>query len=196
MPRLFKFDERFAIFDDQRLMKNLAWCFGDLTFDDTQKPLRIVAADLHTGDQVVISEGRLVDAVRASICIPYLWPPWPMGDRLLVDGALASPMPVDVAIKARFDIILAMGFPESHPAKIESAAQFAYQILSSGADSIFKAQFALHSLAHHSEIIHILPEFEQLVTLYSVDNIPQIIEAGERAMEANLPYLCRLLESV
>ncbi|MGE5240414.1 MAG: patatin-like phospholipase family protein [Bacteroidota bacterium] len=56
-----------------------------------------VAADLETGEQVVLDRDGLVDAVRASISIPGLITPHRVGNRLLVDGGVLNPVPFDVA---------------------------------------------------------------------------------------------------
>ncbi len=196
MPRLFGFNERFGMIDDKRLWDVIHTIFGDKTFADTHKPLKIVATDFHNGEQVVLSEGKLSDAVRASVCVPFLWPAWPVGGRLLVDGALSNPMPVDVAIKERMDVILAMGFESPYPKSIKSLSRFAFHLTSVMTNNLFEAHFGFDSLAHHSEIIHILPEFDRPINLFSTDQIPYVIEQGEKAAEAQISYLHRFLESV
>lgn len=196
MPRFFRFNERFGMIADRRLWDCLHAAFGNKTFADTHKPLKIVATDIHSGEQVELSEGKLSDALRASICIPYIWPAWPVGGRLLVDGALSNPMPVDVAIKERMDVILAMGFESPYPKRIKSLSRFAFHLQSVMTNNLFKAHFGFHSLAHHSEIIHILPEFDRPINLFSTEQIPYVIEQGEQATEAQIPYIHRLLENV
>ncbi len=195
MPRLFGFNARFGLLDDKPLWDFIYPFFGDKTFADTHKPLKIVATDMHNGEQVVLSEGKLSDALRASGCIPFIWPAWPVGERLLVDGGLSNPMPVDVAIKEGMDVILAMGFESSYPKRIKSVSQFANQLSSILVNNLFKAHLGFDSLVHHSEIIHILPEFDRPIHLFSTDQIPYIIEQGEKAAEAQIPYLHRLLEN-
>jgi hypothetical protein len=48
-------------------------------------------------------------------------------------------------------------------------------------------------LAHHAEIIPILPEFERSIGTFSGDQIPHIIEAGVRATEKQIVYIRRLV---
>jgi len=74
---------------------------GEATFADCDPPLRAIATDMRRGRQVVLSEGGLVDAVRASIALPGIIAPHPLGDWLLGDGGLVNPLPVDVA-RAQF----------------------------------------------------------------------------------------------
>lgn len=60
-----------------------------------------VAADLVSGQQVVLDDGDLVAAVRASISVPGVLAPVRIGDRWLVDGGVVNPVPFDVA-RTRF----------------------------------------------------------------------------------------------
>lgn len=67
------------------------------TFADLRIPLACVATDLVTGAAVVVSQGDLPRAVRASMTIPILFDPVPDDGRLLVDGGIVDPVPVRVA---------------------------------------------------------------------------------------------------
>jgi NTE family protein len=193
LPGIFKFDERFGMIDDGAMLAGLKAVFGEKTFADTLLPFYVVATDFHHGEQVTLSQGKLVDALRASVSIPYIWEPWPIGDRLYVDGSLSNPMPVDVAIKEGADIILAMGFESPYPSRVKSISRFAFHINSIMTNNLFKANFAFHNLAHHAEIIPILPEFEERVRLFDTQKIPYVIQQGEIAMQEQIPYLERLM---
>lgn len=70
---------------------------GDTTFEEAVVPLRAVATDMHSGEQAVLSEGSLVDAIRASIALPGIIRPHRLEGRTLGDGGLVNPLPVDVA---------------------------------------------------------------------------------------------------
>ena len=80
---------------------------GDLTFDDLKIPFACVAADIVTGERIVINKGSVVDAVRASISIPILYMPFHFQGRYLVDGGLVDPVPVDVVREMGADLIIA-----------------------------------------------------------------------------------------
>ncbi len=66
-------------------------------FDELPIPFAAVATDILTGEKVVIREGSLASAMRASMSIPGLFEPWVIDGRLLVDGGLVSNMPVRTA---------------------------------------------------------------------------------------------------
>jgi NTE family protein len=188
-----KFDERFGMVDDSSMMESLQQVFGEKTFEEVVRPLYIVATEFHDGEQVVFNMGRLVDAVRASITIPYIWKPWKIGDHLYVDGSLSNPMPVDVAIKEGADIIIAVGFEAPFPHQIKSLTRFALHVNTIMTNNLLRANFAFHNLAHHAEIITVFPEFDRPITLFDTDQIPYVIDQGEKAMEDLLPYLIQIL---
>ncbi len=196
LPRLFGFDGNFGMVDDGALMDNLEVLFGDKTFADTRTPLRIVATDLHNGEKVTLADGRIGDAVRASVAIPYVWKPWQVGDRWLLDGCVSDPLPVDVAIREGADVILAMGFESPYPRRLRSASRFAFQLNSVYTNNLLRANYAFHNLAHHAEIIPILPDFGGEIRLFDTDKFPHVIEQGRRATEAQLPYIRKLLGDV
>jgi len=69
-----------------------------LRFEDLEIPFRCVATDLADGGEVVFSSGLLQTALRASIAVPGIFTPILVEDRVLVDGGLVNPIPVDQAI--------------------------------------------------------------------------------------------------
>jgi NTE family protein len=160
-----------------------------------QIPLHLTATDFATGNMAVFSRGRVVDAIRASIAVPFLFSPWRIDGRLYLDGYMADPLPVGVAIKEGADIIVAMGFESPYQERVSSAGRFAFQVSAILSNNLLKSQFSFHGLAHHAEVIPILPEFKERIRLFDTRKIPYIIEEGERAAEAQLPYLLRLLDA-
>ncbi|PID42310.1 MAG: patatin [Proteobacteria bacterium] len=77
-------------------------------FDQLPRRYRAVAADLATGEEVVIGSGSMARAVRASMSIPGVFPPVKWQDKLLVDGGVANNLPISVARDLGADIIIAV----------------------------------------------------------------------------------------
>lgn len=75
-------------------------------------PLHVVATDLLTGQEVLLSSGPVVEAVMARAAIPAVFPPVKIGGRCLVDGGVANNTPVSVAVGlgAEKIIVLPTGF--------------------------------------------------------------------------------------
>lgn len=195
MPRLFRFDGAFGLVDDRPMLAALDSIFGDRRFEDTRTPLHVVATDLANGQKVVLDSGRIRDAIRASVAIPYVWKPWRIDGRMLMDGCASDPLPIDVAIREGADVILAMGFESPYPSRIRSATRFAFQVNSVYTNNLLRANYAFHNLAHHAEIIPVLPDFGRPVRLFDTGEIPHVIAQGERATEAQLPHILQALEA-
>lgn len=192
-PQTFGFNGRFGLKKDTLLNERLETGFGNATFADCKIPLHITATDFRTGEQVTIAEGRIRDAVRASIAIPFAFSPWEINGRLLVDGFLSDPLPVGVAIREGAHVIIAMGFESPNQERITSGGRFAFQLSSIMTNNLLRASFAFSGLAHHSEVIAVIPQFSQRIRLFDTAKIPLLISEGEAAMREQLPYLRRLL---
>jgi NTE family protein len=82
------------------------------SFEQTTVPLHVVCAELVTGDEVVISNGEIIEAVLASAAIPGVFPPVVIGAHTLVDGAVAAVSPIATALRlgANRVIVLPCGF--------------------------------------------------------------------------------------
>jgi NTE family protein len=81
---------------------------GDLTFDQLELPLALVAVDLETGEEVVIREGSVVEGVLATTALPVVFPPLRRQGRLLVDGGVLNPVPFDVVRRLGADRVIAV----------------------------------------------------------------------------------------
>jgi len=65
-------------------------------FEELATPLKIVATDYWSKEQVVFDKGELIPAIRASISVPGLFRPYEYGNRLLIDGGVVNPVPFDL----------------------------------------------------------------------------------------------------
>ena len=193
LPFIFKFDETFGLIDDRLINRRLAEGFEGATFADANIPLFVTATDLYNGEQVVLSEGSVADAVRASISIPFIFPPYKLNGRYFIDGFQSDPLPIGVAIKEGADIIIAMGFESPYQDRVSSLMRYNFQVSSITSNNLLKTNYAFHNLAHHSEIIPILPEFKEKIKLFDTDKLPYVIEEGERAAEGQLDFIKGLL---
>jgi NTE family protein len=76
-------------------------------FNDLQIPLQVVAADLWSGEPVVIESGELLPALQASMALPGVFPPVSIDGRELIDGGVANPLPYDL-LTDDCDIVVAV----------------------------------------------------------------------------------------
>jgi NTE family protein len=78
------------------------------TIEALALPYAAVATDLTTGEEVVIRQGDVIEAVRASISVPGIFTPVRWNGRILVDGGLVNPVPVTVARALGADFVVAV----------------------------------------------------------------------------------------
>jgi NTE family protein len=88
------------------LERTLVRLLGDITFAELARPFGVVCTDMRTGRQVVISEGRLAPAVRASASVPGFVAPLEIGLYLLADGALVNNTPASVVRGLGADFVI------------------------------------------------------------------------------------------
>lgn len=80
---------------------------ANYNFDSLLIPFRAVAADIFTQNEVILEKGRLSDALRATLSVPFFYRPIKIEDQYLFDGGLYNNFPIDIA-KATFhpDVII------------------------------------------------------------------------------------------
>ena len=81
---------------------------GKETFDQLILPCRTIATDIETGERVSIGTGRLETAYRASSAVPMVMTPVRVGERVLVDGGVADPVPAEVTREMGADLTVAV----------------------------------------------------------------------------------------
>ncbi len=78
----------------RRVREKLKSIIGDLDFSQLQKPFVCVATDIISGEEVVLNQGSVLDAVLASMALPLVFKVPRLGRRYLVDGGISDPLPV------------------------------------------------------------------------------------------------------
>jgi hypothetical protein len=75
-------------------------------FSDLPLPFKAIAVDIARGIGTPLEQGILYRAMRASMSIPVLFPPVPLGGTYMVDGAILNNNPVDLALSWGADIVI------------------------------------------------------------------------------------------
>lgn len=92
----------------KRVTNLLRRLMGDVTFAELSIPLSCVATDIISGEEVVINQGAVLEAVRSSISIPVIFSVAKKDGKFLVDGGLVNQVPVNVARKMGADVVIAV----------------------------------------------------------------------------------------
>ena len=109
---------RRGLLQGRKVVEYLAQWLGELTFDQLKIPLALVAADLNGCQKVVLQEGSVLDAVRATIALPGLLAPLERDGQLLVDGGLMDNLPVDIVRQMGADVVIAVDIATDQTAVI------------------------------------------------------------------------------
>jgi len=182
---------------------------GDRTFDDLKLPCALTAADLRSGNEVILSKGRLVDAILATIAIPGIFPPRQIDGLELVDGGTLDPVPVTPArmLAPKLPVVavilnVPMGAPTQAwniPIRKDWAWSILYPLLSKmryvsvwdvftrSLDITARAMTQYRLEVDRPEVI-IRPQVLHIDTLDIVD-VHEVASLGAEAVEAALPQL-------
>jgi len=83
-------------------------------FDDCLIPFSAVATDLKTGEIIVLNKGDLASSIRASISVPLVFKPEEIDGKMLADGGLSAPVPVEVVRNMGADIVIAVNLDKHY----------------------------------------------------------------------------------
>ncbi|VEI12964.1 patatin-like phospholipase family protein [Trueperella bialowiezensis] len=107
----------------KRVLAEIEKVTGSPDIEDLRVPFTAVAVDIISGREVWFQRGPLFRAVRASISIPTAFTPVRIGNRLLVDGGLLNPLPVEPTLSVAADATVAVdlrGPAATHPREVLS----------------------------------------------------------------------------
>jgi len=103
-----------SLMKGKRLEKTLSTHLGDVLIEDLPRRFVAVATELGTGQEVWLTKGSLVAALRASYALPGIFKPVRIGGRWLMDGALVNPVPVTAARAFGAQFVIAVTLHSSH----------------------------------------------------------------------------------
>lgn len=81
---------------------------GDVQIEALPMPFAAIATNLTSGDEVVLEQGSLLEAIRASIALPGILTPFKQGQDWLVDGGLVNPVPISQCRAMGADTVIAV----------------------------------------------------------------------------------------
>lgn len=191
------------------------------TFADLDRPFACVATDLASGREVWLKEGRIMNAVRASVALPGLLAPHLLDGRYLVDGGLVNPVPVSLCRALGADLVIAVDLsmdtvslrPHNNgdlPLPVPAWRQVMGRWLGrendgeevfrpsladvvSNSIAIMQGRISRSRLAGEPADVLITPRLGQL-GLLDFHHAEQAINAGHKATEHMLPLLHSVLE--
>lgn len=158
------------------------------SFDRFPRPLRVVATDLVTGEEVVFSEGDLKSAVRASMAVPGVFAPLEYDGRLLIDGGWSNVLPVDAVRAMGADQVIAVQLSglTSERERLDSLTE----VLNQSA-AILRQPRQEANLAQADLVVE--PDVSRF-TVASFEQALALVEEGRRAAREVAPELTALAD--
>lgn len=175
---------RLAICENSRMaswLENLDICKD---FEELSIPFACVAADVLTGEAVVLRSGCLATAIRASTAIPLMMMPVHHQGRILVDGGVVHKIPAVLARSMGADLVIAVDVTKTPEAKSQPR-------------NLFDALFACLDMMSHRlvddelEWADIILRPQAPVSGYSFDNAPVFFQLGEKVALENIDNIRR-----
>jgi NTE family protein len=173
------------LFDNDGLRDLLANSGTPRSFAELRVPLRVVACDLDTGEEVVFAAGPLVPALLASAALPGLFPPIRHDGRILVDGAVVDTVPLSHALAGPVDRVYVLPIDgDLNPRSLRSPIDVAIRAFAISRKQRFDVE--LRNVPESVEVVVLpAPQDDREVTDFS-DPLMLIEEAhhlAERALD-------------
>jgi NTE family protein len=158
-------------------------------FDKLPIPYRAVATDMVTGDMVVLGDGDLATAMRASMAIPGAFAPVVTDDHILADGGMVRNIPVDVARELCAEQVIVVNLVE--PTVPREKLQTATQLLSRSNGVMIEAneKLQLATLTDRDVLVNV---YMGDITTADFERVPETVPLGEKAAREAAPLLARL----
>ncbi len=187
---------RQGLFRGNRLLAYFERHLGQRIFADLDLPLALVAVDLNTGQEIILREGPVALAVRATVALPGLLAPVEVDGRRLADGGLLNNLPIDVARQMGAEVVIAVDVSPkrsevwlNHIRWAPKGVADSLQVLSESV-GIMTSAINEQNLRHAPPEILIRPDIPAGVSAVAGYNrANELIDAGERAAEAALPCI-------
>ena len=182
------FDEG-SVLDSEGFFELVAEHIDARSFEDLDIPLKIIATNYWDGETVVLSDGDLFEAVKASMAVPGLLAPVDFGNKLLIDGGTSNPLPWDQV--SEHDIVVAIDVTGSRKRERDGDPDLA--------DLLFKTfeimqQSLIAQMRRASPPdIYIKPELAGIRLLH-FDRVDEILEQAEAGAEELKEKLQEALE--
>lgn len=189
---LFDFTVKGGLFKGIKTERFIAEVLEGAKFETLKIPFAAVATDINTAESIILHKGNLVKAVRASASVPAFYQPLFYKDRLLADGGLSNPVPVDVVTTMGADVVVAVNLDAFYLEKLLKDMP-ALSKIPVHSINILRHNLAKHAVKTADVIISPRDIFNAglLGWTYFFDNekAKQIIKEGEHAAEEAIPQI-------
>jgi NTE family protein len=160
-------------------------------FKNLEIPFAAIATDMITGDKIVMKEGDVLSAVRASMSIPGVFPPVKRNDRILVDGQLVDPVPVSVCREMGADVVIAVDInPPNTLSEMKPYEKFNLIDVLTSTINILNGRLTAQGFAKDPPDVLIQPNVSRTLAL-DFRNAGRLVDIGRQAVDAANLFECK-----
>ena len=154
-------------------------------FDQTILPFAAVAADLESGECVVLKEGSLYRALTASTAVPGVFSPVAYGERFLIDGGVVDKLPIDVAIDMGASAVIAVDTGAPLTREIATCLDAIIQTQRATSYQLTQLQIEVARTRLKDRLIVLTPDVGW-IRMFDFCHTEEAIEAGKEVVRARL----------
>lgn len=103
-----------GVIKGRKVLDHLKGMLGEIRIEDFAIPYTAVATDVKTKQEVWMRSGDLYSVIRASSSIPTLMMPSKLGDRILIDGGVLNPLPIEPLVPKKTELLVAVNINANH----------------------------------------------------------------------------------
>jgi len=197
---------RRGLFEGQKVRHYLAAHLGEHTFAELRIPLTLVAVDLNSGREVYLRQGRVVDAVRATVALPGVLTPVERDGQLLVDGGLLDNLPADAVRQMGAEVVIAVDVTSdeqtiSYLVQALHRRRYVPNGLADTIEVLYRSVAVMMTEINRRRLAEARPEViirppipPEVTVLTGFSRAAEIITAGEQAAVEALPRIRQAIE--
>ena len=163
------------------------------SFADVEIPFAAVAANLETGDRVVLREGLLYEAVTASTSVPGVFSPVAYDGQYLIDGGVVDKLPTDVVIDMGAEVVVAVDTGAPMDREITTCLDVLLQTQRVTSNQLTNLQLLSSAERLDGQLIVIQPDVGW-IRMFDFEHTQEAIQAGREAVQAHLDAIVELTE--
>lgn len=184
---------RRSILKGNKMYDMLIQKIGDVKFEDLHIPFQCVASDVLSNQLIVLKEGEVATAVRASSSIPLVFRPVKYGDMLLIDGGVLCRVPVQQVRDMGADVVIAVDVLDNTKEPTDEVSGFigmilrVYDMIDNNRTNYFK------QLITDDKTLWIIPPMKDM-NQYKIKGLEQAYTEGYELTKQLMPQIKELIK--
>ncbi|HWI66590.1 MAG TPA: patatin-like phospholipase family protein [Symbiobacteriaceae bacterium] len=181
---------RDGLLDAEGLERFILGNMGDVQFKELKLPFTATATDLLTGSEVLLTNGRVSTAVRASCAFPGIFLPVRVGTHTLVDGGLCHPVPATVVRRMGAEMVI--GVELNRPGPTGKPLRNLLHIM---LQSLALVQRPQVEKSLREADVFIQPTLHDF-SVMELERVEDMVRAGREAAEAAMPDVLAAMDRI